>query len=169
MPTGSDSHHEEELGEVQQVLKDYLRGRGMRLTPERSAIVDAVYNTEGHFSIEEIHHELQQRRFPVSLATLYNNVEMLIDANLLARHYFGADAMYERVYGMEPHYHRVCKQCGQVQDVRFDALTQFITSKKVRGFFVEPSSLYVYGLCSKCHAALRRKKRNSQKKNESRS
>ena len=167
IPTIDEKNLDEVLREVHQKLESYLHVRGMRLTPERSAIVDVVYSTEGHLTIDKIHHELMERRFPVSLATLYNNMVMLIDAQLLARHYFGSDAVYERVYGIEPHYHRVCKQCGLVQDVHFDALTQFITAKRVRGFFVDPSYLCVYGLCGKCHAALRRKEKKYSKNNES--
>ena len=163
----SDESQDNIYAEVHQILEDYLHAHRLRVTPERSTIVDTIYAHEGHFTIEMLHGWLMERRFPVSMATLYNNVELLIDAKLLARHYFGPSALYERVHGDEPHYHRVCKRCGMVQDVHFDAITNYITTRHVRGFIVDPSDLYVYGLCSKCKAALRRKQRNSQKKYES--
>lgn len=149
---------------VHSILEGYLHERGLRLTPERLAIVDAIYDEEGHFTIEQLHDELVIRRFRVSLATLYNNMEMLFEAGLVFRHYFGPTTMYERRYGMAPHMHRICMICGDVQDLRNDRMTNILSGLRIRGFKTDTSYHYVYGTCNKCAAALRKKNKKQIKK-----
>ena len=36
------------------ILNQYLENQGLRKTPERSIILDEIYNTDGHFDIDEL-------------------------------------------------------------------------------------------------------------------
>ena len=53
---------------ARELLDSYLKGTGHRHTPERSAILDAVYDQRGHFTLDELAKVLEQRNFPVSTA-----------------------------------------------------------------------------------------------------
>ena len=53
---------------ARELLDSYLKGTGHRHTPERSAILDAVYDQRGHFTLDELAKVLEQRNFPVSLS-----------------------------------------------------------------------------------------------------
>lgn len=149
---------------AQEMMEDYLHVRGLRITPERRAIVDAVFSMGGHFTVEDIHTSLNEQRFRVSLATLYSNLDMLTELGIVSRHYFGPTMKFEQRLGMDPHFHRVCKICGQMQDLHNDRWMHIVERTSIRGFKPDYYQLYVYGTCTKCAAALRRKNKKEIKK-----
>lgn len=61
---------------VSQILTNYLELNNRRKTPERYAILEAVYDMDGHFTLDELGEKLSEEdKFPVSRATLYNTLE----------------------------------------------------------------------------------------------
>ena len=70
------------------ILKNYLESKSLRKTPERFAILDEIYSNSGHFDIETLYESMKNKNYHVSLATLYNNIDILISAGLLVRHQF---------------------------------------------------------------------------------
>jgi Fur family ferric uptake transcriptional regulator len=74
---------------VRNILTNYLELNNHRKTPERYAILDAVYGMEGHFTLEELGEKLNgELRFPVSRATLYNTLKLFMEMRLVIRHRF---------------------------------------------------------------------------------
>lgn len=159
----SDENQMTLVQEASQTLEGYLHERGLRATPERYALLDVICSMDGHFSLEMLQEQVSKKHFSVSLATLYNNIDLFMDAGLICRHYIGPSVLFERRYGVEPHLHRICRMCGNVQDVRNDRCSNTICNMRLRGFTVDPSYIYLYGICSKCSAALRRKNKKIKK------
>ena len=56
---------------VREILDNYLEQNNYRKTPERFAILDAVYSFNSYFSIQELSDRLIERCFPVSYALQY--------------------------------------------------------------------------------------------------
>lgn len=74
---------------VRQILTNYLEMNNHRKTPERYAILDAVYDINGHFTLEELSDKLaEENKFPVSRATLYNTLKLFMELRLVIRHRF---------------------------------------------------------------------------------
>ena len=144
---------------VHRTLEQYLQNRGLRKTQERFAILDAIYAIKGHFTLEELLDIMNASKFHVSRATLYNTINLFTDAHLVIRHKFGNTAQYERSYNTVTHFHRVCMSCGSVTEVEDDKLRQIIESTHSRGFTIAHTTLYMYGICSKCTAARKRKEK----------
>ena len=152
------------MEQVHSLLEAYLHERGLRVTPERMAIVDAIYGMEEvHFTIEQLSARLEAQHFRVAQATLYNNMEMLMEAGIIWRHYFGAATLYEASVGVAPHYHCICRDCGLVMNLTNERLTSRIAETRIRGFKADYAYIYLYGLCTKCGAARRRKKNKLEK------
>ena len=64
---------------VRNILTSYLEQNNLRKTPERFAILDAVYSINGHFTLDELGDKLNtEDRFPVSRATLYNTLRLFM-------------------------------------------------------------------------------------------
>jgi len=149
---------------VYQQLEAHLHERGLRVTPERRAIVGAIYGMDDvHFTIEQLCEHLEAMHFRVAMATLYNNMEMLTDAGIVWCHHFGTATLYEAAMGVAPHYHCICRVCGQVTNLTSERLTSRLAETRIRGFKADYAYVYLYGLCTKCG----RKKTKGQRVNKS--
>lgn len=89
--------------------------------------------------------------YHVSRATVYNTMEILVDAGLVRRHNFGSTpAQYEKVAGITNHHHLVCTQCGKVREVKDAEIDRLLSSKRYTSFHPAYADLYIYGVCSRC-------------------
>lgn len=150
---------------VRGTFEQYLQSKGLRKTQERFAILDAIYSIDGHFTMEELLDVMTESRFHVSRATLYNTMELLTDAHLVIRHKFDNSSQYEKSYNMTTHFHRICMACGNVAEVRDEKLRQVIENTHSKGFAIAHTSLYMYGICSKCMVAKRRREKKLREQN----
>lgn len=157
--------------QVKKEFTEYLTLHKHRKTPERFAILDHIYAFKGHFDIEDLFNFMADNDFPVSRATLYNTMELLLDCRLVVKHQFGANiSNYERAYGNENHNHIICTICGDVREMKNDDLLTASQLKKIRKFTISYYSMYIYGICSKCSHAKRmelmRIERQNKKENQ---
>lgn len=135
--------------DVRALFERFLRERKQRQTPERFAILDEVYATEGHFDADELYARLRDRDVPVSRATVYNTLELLIDCDLVVRHQFGGKhAKYEKAYSYWQHDHLICEDCNHVMefcDPRLQGVRDMVG--EIYQFGIRRHSLTLYGSC----------------------
>ncbi len=146
-------------------FNEFLDSHGMRRTTERYAILNHIMAINGHFTIEELQQMIEADGFRVSRSTLYNTVELLMEAKMLRRHVFeGMQAQYERI--TLPHTHLICTTCGKVKEVKDPNFAAFMNARRFNAFNTDHYSLYVYGTCSTC---ARKSKRASMVKKDDKS
>ncbi len=145
---------------VQTIFTEYLKENKHRCTPERIAILKSIYSINGSFDIETLLKQMEDEKFRVSRATIYNTIALLINANLVIHHQFGSESCYEKCYGNEKS-HMICTKCGRVTEIGNINLTDIITAK-IKKFYPTHYSLYIYGLCNKCHQTAKRKRLKKQ-------
>lgn len=130
-------------------FNEFLDSHGLRRTTERYAILNRIMAINGHFTIEELQQMIDADGFRVSRSTVYNTVELLMEAKMLRRHVFeGMQAQYERI--TLPHTHLICTVCGKVKEVRDTNFAAFMNARRFNAFNTDHYSLYVYGTCSTC-------------------
>lgn len=154
---------------VKQILDNYLELNNHRRTPERYAILDAVYSINGHFTLDDLGRKLSvECHFPVSRATLYNTMRLFMELRLVIRHRFQGTTKYEACYDNDSHCHQICTVCGKVTEVKSAEISEAISNLHLRRFRKDGFSLYIYGICSSCQAKLTRQKSGKvrQKKQE---
>jgi Fur family ferric uptake transcriptional regulator len=97
------------LASVERVLDNYLQMNNHHKTPERYAILRAVYSIEGHFTLDELGEIMTQKyKFPVSRATLYNTLNLFLELRLVIRHRFQGTTKYESSCAGTGHSHQIC-------------------------------------------------------------
>jgi Fur family ferric uptake transcriptional regulator len=85
------------------VFRRKLKGEGLKYTPERAQILDAIIRFEGLFEAEHLQATLKARGYRVSKATVYRTIRLLQDAGIIQRVLFDQDqAHYQLVYGRRP-------------------------------------------------------------------
>ena len=153
---------------VERILDNYLEMNNHRKTPERYAILKAIYSMNGHFTLEELNDRLSSElKFPVSRATLYNTLNLFLALRLVIRHRFQGSTKYEACYDKNSHCHQICTMCGRVIEVRSPEIIMAVENMHLKRFRKDGFTLYVYGVCSTCQAKItKRKKLEKQKRQE---
>ena len=142
---------------VKNILTNYLELNNYRKTPERYAVLDAIYSMNGHFTLEELGNMLNNdRNFPVSRATLYNTLKLFMELRLVIRHRFQGQTKYEACYDNNSHSHQICTMCGKVTELKSPIITKAIDGVHTKRFHKDGFTLYIYGICSTCQAKLTR-------------
>jgi Fur family transcriptional regulator, stress-responsive regulator len=107
---------------VEQVtpLIDRLRHRGWRLTAQRRVIAEAMTGEHVHLAADEVLERARTVLPEVSLATVYNTLNELVDIGELLEipHADGRKRYDPNV--AERHHHLVCVDCGRMLDVHAD-------------------------------------------------
>ena len=93
------------LEEVRERLEGFLAEGGHRKTPERFAVLEEIYAAGGHFDVDTLLDRMKQRGAKVSRATLYNTIELFLEAGLVRKHRFGEQSQYEPGYPARQHDH----------------------------------------------------------------
>lgn len=85
------------------VFRRKLRAEGLKYTPERARILDAVVEADGVFEAEQLLAALHRKGHRVSKATVYRTLKLLLEAGVIQRILSGDDqAQYMAVYGRKP-------------------------------------------------------------------
>jgi Fur family ferric uptake transcriptional regulator len=143
---------DETYKEIREHFSAYLTEQNLRKTGERYTILDEICAFSGHFDIDTLYERLNQTKYHVSKATLYNTLEVLIDAGIIIRHQISAKAKaeYELRKKAEKHLHLVCTRCGALKELKVNALLKSQINSLGARFTAEYFSLCVYGICHKC-------------------
>ena len=141
---------------VSQLLAEYLKENKLRCTAERFNILNTIYSIEGNFDIETLLKHMEEKKFRVSRATVYNTISLLINANLVIHHQFGNRSRYEKCFNNEK-CHLICTKCAKITETHIQNLKEVLT-EDIKKFHLTHYSLHLHGLCNKCHQAIKRRK-----------
>ncbi len=129
---------------------DALRARGLRVTPQRRAILKEVLQAEGHISPTEVVSRLQRVMPGVNPSTVYRTLSVLEETGVLAHAHMEGGPEYHR-RGEAEHVHLVCSSCGAEDALSIDeasSLEELV--RKHHGFQPDLTHFAISGLCRSC-------------------
>lgn len=127
-----------------------LKEKGLKVTPQRLAIVNLLKNTKEHPSAETIYKKLSSDFPTMSLATVYKTLEMLKNIGLVQELNVG-EGSFRYDANIESHPHVVCLSCNRVDDLDESVLKDVMDEvKKHTDYLLTEQKLYFYGYCPEC-------------------
>jgi Fur family ferric uptake transcriptional regulator len=136
----------------EQALQELLRGRGLRVTRPRLAVLE-VLAEGGHLEVDEIATRVRVLLDSVSTQAVYDVLSALARVGLARRiEPAGSPARYEARTG-DNHHHVVCRGCGAIADI--DCVVgdaPCLESSSPRGFVIDEAEVTFWGLCANCQA-----------------
>lgn len=134
---------------------EFIRDRGLRLTPERLALLDEIYSQHGHIDAEELLAAMRRRGSKTSRATVYRNLELLVECGLVRKQLLaGQRHVYEHVHLGQRHDHLVCRQCGRIAEFVSPGIEALQTEIcRAHGFDPNSHALQILGICTACRVA----------------
>jgi Fur family ferric uptake transcriptional regulator len=135
-------------------VMDELRTRGLRMTPQRRAIVSEVMRTVGHISPTAIARKVQGEMPGVNASTVYRTLTLLEEVGVLSHSHLETGAEYHRAEEAE-HVHLTCGRCGRDDALSLaEAKTLQQLIRTHHGFEADLTHFAITGLCVDCAAAL---------------
>src|SRR5262245_66002874 len=128
----------------------FLTSRSLRLTAQRQAIIDTVFDTEEHFTAEQLLGWARLRDQSVSRATVYRTLPLLTESGLVREMDFGKDyKFYDPNYAEHPHHnHIICQDCEKIVEFESDKIEQLENEISQRlGFSVKAHRLQITATC----------------------
>lgn len=134
-----------------EILMNMSREKGLKLTPQRMAIFNILAAADQHLTVDDIYKKASVEYPMLSPATVYRNMEQLVEAGLLTHLDLGGPSMrYDT--NLEEHHHFVCDRCGKVTDVYLKELGYEVDPEKshIDGVRMDSQRLYLHGICEEC-------------------
>lgn len=133
-------------------LRRFLRSRGLRATVERSSLLREVFRTHGHIDAEALLRNMQQKGYAISRATVYRNLELLVDAGLVQRVRLATGkTLYEHTHSESAHHHLICRFCGRVVEFSSRAIALLIEEiARAHEFVTGGEQIQIVTACRRC-------------------
>ena len=133
----------------------FLRSRGHRVTRERLALFEEIFAQHKHIDAEELLATMKARGLKISRATVYRNLDLLVECGMVRKQRLGQDRfLYEHVHGGQHHDHLVCTGCGRVVEFVSPGIAALQSEIcRAHGFVPTRHTLQISGLCNECAGA----------------
>ncbi|MDP9121867.1 MAG: transcriptional repressor [Acidobacteriota bacterium] len=130
----------------------YLRDGNQRVTAERLTLFDEIFSQHGHINAEELLRALRERGGKISRATVYRNLDVMVECGLVRKQRLGRNRfLYEHVHAGQQHDHLVCTDCGRVVEFVSPGIVALQSEIcRAHGFTPFHHTLQINGLCNRC-------------------
>ena len=126
----------------------FYKSLGLKLTPQRLAILEYLENNRSHPSAEDIYNALKPRFPSMSFATVYNTMEVLVKKGLVKE--ISVESTRKRFDAFtHPHHHFFCKSCKKVIDVG-TIKNNIKIPEELKDCELTEYQIIFFGLCPEC-------------------
>lgn len=129
-------------------MLDQLKQAGLKLTPQRIAIVREIADDLSHPTAQTLFDRLRPAFPTMSFATVYNTLDALARCGLTGTLHLGGAVRFDP--NTEPHDHAVCDACGVIVDLPAARPSHPPSAAIATGFHVHSEERTYRGLCGRC-------------------
>lgn len=128
-----------------------LKRRGIRITPQREMIVEAIAGSDRHLTADEIYEDVRTRTRAMNVATVYRTLDLLVAQGMVSRIDVGHDRVLYATDGHGPHIHLVCRRCGREKEAESRLATSLARRLRAdHGFEADLRHISLSGVCADC-------------------
>lgn len=129
-------------------FREQLKEKGLRITPQRVAIFEAVFELKNHPAADSIIEYIKKNHPNISVGTVYKVLDSLVENGLLTKVKSERDIMrYDAV--MNHHHHLYCRENERIEDFEDPdldrMLSDYFEKNKIKGFRIEDIKLQITG------------------------
>lgn len=129
-------------------IRNKLIEKGLKVTPQRIAILEAIIKLNNHPTAENIFDYIRNNHPNIATATVYKVLDALVANELIKKVKTERDVMrYDAV--MESHHHLYCSESDRIEDFVDTELNEMIEKyfekKKIPDFKIEDVKLQIIG------------------------
>jgi len=125
-----------------------LMEKGLKVTPQRIAILEAIHKLNNHPTAEHIIEYIRKNHPNISFATVYKVLDALVEKGLIRRVKTDRDVMRYDAF-MEKHHHLYCSESDRIEDYVDEELNglleKYFITKGIPGFKIEDLKLQING------------------------
>jgi len=143
---------EETLDERLREWRQSLQAHGMRLTPQREAILRYLAGARTHPTAYEVYQAVREMFPHVARATVYNTLNMMARLGLVIE-LKREDGAVRYETDVSPHANLICLRCGRVEDAPLLAPVRAGIPER-NAFQVRHVRVDLYGYCARCQAEM---------------
>jgi Fur family transcriptional regulator, stress-responsive regulator len=135
-------------------LVQRLRDRGWRLTAQRRVVAEALAGEHVHLTADGVYSRAQQLLPEISLATVYNALNELVDMGEVLEISTGDGPKRYDPNTTVPHHHLYCVECGALRDVNPQGADRLaLAASQQHGFELLDVDIVFRGRCPDCRSA----------------
>ncbi|MCI2424642.1 transcriptional repressor [Candidatus Acetothermia bacterium] len=137
--------------EYQEATNSSLRTAGMRITKQRSLIMEIIHQAEDHLDADEIYRRAKAKKTRLSLSTVYRSLQTFKKLGLIDELHFAAERHHYETKPLSEHHHLVCHSCGKIIEFH-QHLSRYIMRNipEAKDFEITGAEIRISGYCAKC-------------------
>lgn len=122
--------------------------KGLKVTPQRIAILEAIVKLNNHPTVENIIEYIRKNHPNIATATVYKVLDALVSSELIKKVKTARDIMrYDAI--MENHHHLYCSESDRIEDYNNNELNEllemYFEKKGIPDFKIEDIKLQIIG------------------------
>jgi Fur family peroxide stress response transcriptional regulator len=130
------------------IIRNKIAEKGLKVTPQRMSILEAIYSLENHPTVEQIIEFIRKKHPNIATGTVYKVLNTLVNNDLVKKVKTEKDIM--RYDGLiENHHHLYCVVCDYIKDYKNSELDKllkkFFEENKIDNFIIDDIKLQING------------------------
>jgi Fur family peroxide stress response transcriptional regulator len=129
-------------------IEKILAEHGLKVTPQRIAVLKTLYKIKGHPTVEVIAREVRKKNPHIGMGTIYNVLDILLKKNIIEKVKTDGETMRFELRD-ERHHHLYCETSDKIEDYydkQLDELIKgYLESKNIPNFTITDFSIQITG------------------------